>query len=348
MNARIVSLFTVAALCLSLCACGGQPGTDVELGASRMTETATLPVSKAATLSTNNVGATTAPSKKPVHHTTQSVVSTRAMERLHRGNSTWQEVPIEDMKYISLWCFWTFDLQKVITSADYVFSGTILSRKEYEVSLPDKKGESNGPYSRSILEVEIHHTYHGKPPVKGNIIRVCYTHSVSEQIGSALSIDDNGEYVFVTYALNDKYAKEMKKKFPDGYAEEELYADVAFSTPFYDLFAIEDGKVISYAGYFDWDKNVMKKATYPVTSNKIEHGRNGGPYIALSKKDFDTAFANLFKNPETLPTASTWAHDDTTTTTTTTHQTRAATKAGLPTVNTDPTIVWSDPEDGES
>ena len=337
MNTRMVSLFTVAALCLSLCAggCQSQPNNHTTESSTRPDATTT-----AATSDANSFSITNDRIPKSTYHTTAQPTTSRAPEVLKYANYTWQEVPVTKehrwMDYSDL----TLDLRGTVTSTDYAFSGTVLSRKEYDMSRTDKDGKTEPFGSCSIIEVKVNHVYHGKLPINGDIIRLYYNHPLY-LLEKSVVIQDQKEYVFMAQSTDD-------------YAERNpaiaTFTDASISLVYYhDIFPIENENVLVYKPIFDWDKKVMKKVKPGIKTDRISSGETGETYIVLDKKDFDPAFLQLFKNPETLPTSfMRTMRCPTTTTTTTTHQTSAATKAGLPTVNTDPTIVWSDPEDGES
>lgn len=307
----MVSLLAVAALFLSLCACGGgevetnRHEVSGEIGASPSTDT-DLSSSKTVNQPASGTGTTsgeTETTSRQTTTTTQTGTTTRALEVLQRGNSTWKEVPIKEGVYSASNTFSIFDLKKTITNADYVFSGTVVSRKEYEVFWTDKEGKSWGPYSSSIIEVKVDHEYYGKSPVKGNIIKIHYANSLSIVFEKSVRIDDQGEYVFVTRALDDKYVERRKKETPDDGSEPEKYADVYIPSPYYSLLPIDKGTVFMYHQYFSWNNDVMKKVKSNVETDKISSGAiKNGMFIALDKEDFDDAFNQLFENPEALPT----------------------------------------------
>jgi len=312
MKIKVLAILTVTAMCVSLCSCGGQietnsRGKDVELGASPSSEPATSSASETVTQFGSGTGTTVKKADGESDQTTvvKQTTTTRALEVLHRGNSTWKEIPINEGALVSTAIFRDFDLRDTITTADYVFSGTIISRKEYVISWVDKYGELHGSIKKAILEVKINHTYHGKSPVKGNIIKVLYPDSLSIAYKGVALAKDQGEYVFVTWVLDENYVKLREKESPLDGTEVEKYADVYMGTPRYTLLPIEKGNVLAYKGYFDWNKDIMSKAKPSVKTDKISYGQSDPLFVALDKKDFDTAFVQLFENPQILPTAST-------------------------------------------
>lgn len=56
----------------------------------------------------------------------------------------------------------------MISEADYVFSGTVVDRKEYKVQWNDEDGEIWGPYPSSIIKVKVNEEYYGKSPTAGD------------------------------------------------------------------------------------------------------------------------------------------------------------------------------------
>ena len=115
--------------------------------------------------------------------------------------STWKEFSIKDGASYAYSNINNFDLKKTITDADYVFSGTVVSRKEYQVEWIDDS-ETWGPFPNSVIEVRVNKEYNEKSPVNGDIVKVYYPYSLSTVFGGSFLIKDDGEYVFVTRALD--------------------------------------------------------------------------------------------------------------------------------------------------
>lgn len=222
-------------------------------------------------------------------------------------SSRWRETSIKDGEFFSYTHYSEFDLKKIITEADYVFSGTVVDRKEYEVEWTDDNGEKWGPFPSSVIEVKVNKEYYGKSPVDGDIIRVYYPYSLSTVFEGSFIIKDNGEYVFITQALDQEFVERRKKESPDDRFEQEKYADVYISNPSYSLMAKDNGKIFMYHDYFEWDKNNVKNITYDksVKTDKMSSSDliKTGWFISLDEKDFDKSFSQLFEKPEKLPDA---------------------------------------------
>ena len=223
------------------------------------------------------------------------------------STSTWREVPIKDGKSFANSYSTEFDLKKTITDADYIFCGTVVSRKEYEVEWIDDNGEQWGPFPSSVIEVKINKEYYGKSPVEGDIIRVYYPYSLSTVFDGSFIIKDNGEYVFISQALDEEFVQRRRKEVPDDKFEQEKYADVYISSPSYSLMPVDDEMVYMYNGYFGWDEQIMKKAkseksfkTDKMSSSEL---LETGWFVALDEKDFDRSFPQILENPEELPNA---------------------------------------------
>ena len=335
MKTRIVSLLAVTALFLSLCGCGGgvvdpdRYGSGGEIGASPSTgidpsSSKTIHQSGSGTgRASGQTGTTTSQTAA-----TRTGTTTRALEVLRRGNNIWKEVPINDTKGeygIIKSCAPILDPQRIITNADYIFSGTVTSRKEYEIFWTDKDGKQWGPYEGAIIEVKVNHDYYGQSPVEGNTIKIYYPDSLSAEFEDVVWIKDQGEYVFITQALDEEFVQRKKKESPDDQYEQEKYADVYLGNPVNRLFPIEEGNVFAFRGYFNWNDEVMKKVKPDMETDKISYGRADPWFLVLSKQDFDIAFSQLFENPETLPTAKDiFSSDETTTGQTTAAATEVA------------------------
>ena len=146
MKIKVLAILTVTAMCVSLCSCGGQietnsRGKDVELGASPSSEPATSSASETVTQLGSGTGTTVKKVDGESDQTTvvKQTTTTRALEVLHRGNSTWKEIPISEKTSWARGMESVFDLQETIAKADCVFSGTVLTRKEYEVTWKEWK-----------------------------------------------------------------------------------------------------------------------------------------------------------------------------------------------------------------
>jgi len=208
------------------------------------------------------------------------------------------------------------DLKEIITGEKsdksykfntYVFSGKIISRKEFEFSWTDDQGEEWGPFPRAVLEVEITKEYHGGSPVKGNIIRVLYPYSLSDLFDDSVRIKDNSEYVFANcWVLDDKYTDYVKKYAPEDKFESEKYADVITGDSWNSLFPIDDGMVMAYHEFFDHDKEAKKQIlpSDSISTDKLTSSDSlkSGYFTAMRKADFEEAFLRLFENPDKLPT----------------------------------------------
>ncbi len=349
MKRRMASLLAASALLLSLCGCGGgvvdpdRYGSGGEIGASPSTgidpsssKTVDQPGSGTGRAS-GKTGTTTSQTAA-----TRTGTTTRALEVLRRGNNIWKEVPINDTKGeygIIKSCAPILDPQRIITNADYIFSGTVTSRKEYEIFWTDKDGKQRGPYEGAIIEVKVNHDYYGQSPVEGNTIKIYYPDSLSAEFEDVVWIKDQGEYVFITQALDEEFVQRRDKESSDNGSRPEKYADVYIGR-YYNTAVIDNGTVFTHRGYFDWNKDIMKKVKPNAKTDKIPARlTERGAYIALDKQDFDKAFNQILENPETLPTVKNiFAPDETTsgqTTATETHpatgQAAAATGAGTTT-----------------
>lgn len=340
MKRRMASLLAVAALFLSLCGCGGvadpdRHGSGGEIGASPSTgidpsSSKTIHQPGSGTGRASGQTGTTASQTAA----TRTGTTTRALEVLRRGNSTWKEVPIQEGKFGSTASFLGFDLRETITNSDYVFSGKVLSRKEYEVSWTSEKGNLWGPYKSSIIEVEVTQEYYGQSPVEGNTIKIYYPDSLSVEFEDVVWMKDQGEYVFITQALDEEFVQRRNKESSDDGSRPEKYADVYIGR-YYNTAVIDNGTVFTHRGYFDWNKDIMKKVKPNAKTDKIPARLiERGAYIALDKQDFDEAFNQILENPETLPTVETiFAPDETTSgqTEATTGQTETKTTAAATT-----------------
>jgi len=225
------------------------------------------------------------------------------------SNSTtvWTEKEISDATYHVKGTTKKFDLKETINEADYVFSGTIVDREEYEVEWTDENNEHWGPFPSSIIKVKVNKEYHGKSPVNSDIIKVYYPYSLSMIFEGSFLIKDDCEYVFVTRTLDNEFVKKRDKENPDDKFEQEKYADVYISDSSYNLMAIDDGNVFAHYDYFFWDavasKKIKNSNTLKTDMISSETLINNNWFVGLERNDFDESFSKLFKNYEKLPNA---------------------------------------------
>lgn len=221
--------------------------------------------------------------------------------------ASWKEVPIEEGKYEAQGSMQEYDLKKIINEADYVFSGNIVDRKEYEVEWTDENGELRGPFSKSVIEVKINNEYYGESPVSGDSIRVYYPYSLSMDFKGSFAMEEGKEYIFVAKAFDEEFIERRKRETPDSKYEQEKYADVYISDACYDLLPVEDGNVYMYHDYFYWNDEVMdqvKSEEVVATEDVVEPDLiESGWFIALDEQNFENAFLQLFEKPEKLPNA---------------------------------------------
>ncbi|MCL2514053.1 MAG: dockerin type I repeat-containing protein [Oscillospiraceae bacterium] len=231
------------------------------------------------------------------------------------GNVIWKEVPIGP-ELTAMACGLEFDLREKIMESDYVFSGEIVSIKEFEHSYWNSVyKEMIGPFQRTVIEVKLNKEYHGKSPVQGDTIKLLVTYSSSWIFQNDIRFKEGYEYVFVTKILDEKYYEDSKKSHPPGDTVVNFneYAEVVLNGGGWDaLSPIVDGNVIVYHEYFEEEyyyqrgENPKSKTVSPesvrtellTTPESLEMGY----FIALKLDDFEKEFLKLYENPEKLPT----------------------------------------------
>jgi hypothetical protein len=212
----------------------------------------------------------------------------------------WREVPIEDKKYVASGTFMDFDLHEIIADADYIFSGKVVDRREYEVEWIDDYGELWGPFSSSVIEVKINEGYYGQSPVEGDCIKIYYPYSLSAVFDGSFIIQDGSDYVFITNALDEEFVQRRNSEAPDDRFEQEKYADVYISNTCYSLLLVEGDTVIMHHDFFNRNSEVMQrtKSSDSVRSDKMASLElvKTGWFIALDISSFDLAFKGLLRD----------------------------------------------------
>lgn len=223
--------------------------------------------------------------------------------------SYWKEIPIQEGTSFAR-CNGSieFDLKETIMEADYIFSGIIVNRKEYEVEWTDANGQQWGPFPSSVIEAKITHEYYGKSQGKSDIIKIYYPYSLSTVFAGSFLLKEKEEYVFVTQALDEEFVEKRSKNAPNDKFQQEKHADVYISHPSYSIMSINNGTIFMHNKYFSWNKEVMSqiktgKSVTLDTMSSPELIKNGW-FIALDRKKFDKAFMKLLEEPKKLPSAS--------------------------------------------
>ena len=298
MNKKLISLLIIGTIILGLAACAASVNSDPEvITTTEVTEevTSSIPTTSSTEPTTSSTSSTTSSTAAPAANTTTPPPK--------KSNTVWKEVPIEEGKFISKVEPLAFDLRQTIKEIDYVFSGTIIDRKEFEVSWIDENNEQWGPYRKSILEVKIGKEYYGTSPVKDDTITIYYPYSLSEVIEEYFSLKDSAEYVFLARFFDEEYYA-RKPSFDK--LDSQNYADVYISESLSGVMPIENGTVLLYHDYFVWDNDTMSKRRKKgsVRSNRIsaETLLDNGWFIALDLRDFENAFSKLLGRADKLPT----------------------------------------------
>lgn len=210
------------------------------------------------------------------------------------NSSTWKNVEISEQKHFANCMAKKFDLSEIVTGADYVFSGTVINQSEYEVEWKDENNEKWGPFSNSVIEVEINKEYYGESPVGDKTIKVYYPYSMSTLFDKSFCIENNNEYIFITRLLDEEFVKEREKNNPYDKYDQEKYADVYISNTDSNILVVEDDTVFLNKEFFldeIGNECKIKKTSKSVT---ISEGESDW-YIAIDKPKFDKKFLKLFK-----------------------------------------------------
>lgn len=215
------------------------------------------------------------------------------------NKSIWKEIPVPEDVIYSITCgMGKFDLEEIKKEADYVFRGTVVDRKQYEVSWYDEKGEQWGPFTKSVIEVKVNEEYYGTSPVSGDTIKIYYSLPIEADLDGNFKIQDDAEYVFVTKALDEEFVAMKQQTAPDDKYEQEKHADVYIGDTCYDVMSVEDGNVIFYKNYFADYETILSKI---LPKEQLQTNRMTSEYIlklhfaALGLEDFEEAISLIFQ-----------------------------------------------------
>lgn len=221
------------------------------------------------------------------------------------SNTIWTEIPINEGTHKVAFTYAEFDVNELIAKTDYVFSGTVIDRKEYEVQWVDENGESWGPFPSSVIEIQISKEYFGELPVDGNTIRVYYPNSLSAIVDGTFQIKDNCEYIFITRALDEQFVQERAEKSPYDRFEQEKYADVYIPNLRDNVIHVAENNVSVYYELFASNTSYISEAITKesVTSDSVLTPDliNGGEFLFFKKNDFEDMLSKLFESRNNLP-----------------------------------------------
>ncbi len=231
-------------------------------------------------------------------------ITTNSADKPQNGNTVWTEVPIIEGSYKVLPTYFNFDLDNLITEADYIFCGTVVERKEYEVSWTDDNGEQWGPYPSSVIEVKINKDYYGGSHTEGDTIKVYTPESLSADIEGTLQLKENNEYIFITRNLDDAFIAEKAMNAPDDKFEQENHADVYITNSRDNIISISKEGIVAYREFFGKDfvelrdtaSNQLNSVDSVITNDIVE----SNDYIILDKADFEIIFEDIISSRKNI------------------------------------------------
>ena len=205
----------------------------------------------------------------------------------------WHEVEIDRMiKHMSA-MYKPFNLEDIIRDTDLVFSGTVISRKEYEVQWTDNNGEIWGPYRNGVIEVSVGEVYYGHTDKE--IIRIYYPNSFSLKSSGAFLINDNQEYIFMANAFDADFFAE-KAANPNDRFEQHKHADVYINGSRSDIMPVKNGIASVFNGYFKDNEEALSRALpkEEVIGSIPDEARSAGWFLFYRKEDLTKLLMELF------------------------------------------------------
>ena len=221
------------------------------------------------------------------------VTTTEPIHELPDYNTEWHEVEIDRMiKHMSA-MYKPFNLEDIIRDTDLVFSGTVISRKEYEVQWTDNNGEILGPYRNGVIEVSVGEVYYGHTDKE--IIRIYYPNSFSLKSSGAFLINDNQEYIFMANAFDADFFAE-KAANPNDRFEQHKHADVYINGSRSDIMPVKNGIASVFNGYFKDNEEALSRALpkEEVIDSIPDEARSAGWFLFYRKEDLTKLLMELF------------------------------------------------------
>lgn len=212
------------------------------------------------------------------------------------SNTIWNEMEINEGACEITPSYLAFNVDSLISDSDYIFSGTVINRKEYGVSWLDKTGEQWGPYPSSVIEVKINKNYYGNPPTEGETIKVYSPDSLSANIHGSLPLKEGYEYIFITQYLDDEFA--AKKSSNDRF-EQEKHANVYINNFRDNIINISNDDVAVYKEFFS-NSNLISpnniKEIYTLNDVINSNVVNDNNFVLIDKATFNNAFSSMIND----------------------------------------------------
>ena len=189
-----------------------------------------------------------------------------------------------------------FNAERIITGNNYsvntlTFKGKVLKINAYESSWKDNSGEKWGPFSTSILSVEITETYNDSTFKTGDIVNVSFSYVVNAERGT-IKLNENSEYIFIGSWIKDEKYFEYATSVDDTLSWENNpileHTDLFATGVRYGICPVFNENIVIYHGYFSEEELEEKSLDTSVIKNFItspETAENGF-FTVVREKDF--------------------------------------------------------------
>jgi hypothetical protein len=245
--------------------------TTTSTSPARKTTQKTATSSKTTTKTTTSTTNTTSSAEKATTAVTEStqadnttvvtappVTTTVFVPRPPDYGTEWNEVDIKpnDPNQHGSPSLKPFELDVIVNNADLVFRGTIIDRKEYEVSWTDDNGQNWGPNGNGVFEVRVDEVYCGQTDRK--TLRIYFPSRFRQSGNGIFGLNDGQEYIFIANAFDNDYYAHLAEN-PLDRTEPYRHADMYINGTRENAIPIINDIVLPYYDFFKDNESVLAK-----------------------------------------------------------------------------------------
>ncbi len=218
------------------------------------------------------------------------------------STTTWTEVPIGEICGVRSNFYTNYRLRDRITETDYVFSGTVIDRKQYEVAWTDQNGDTEKQYKCAVIEVKVNKEYYGESPAEGDTLKIYVNEILDMPSDDSFMMIEGYEYIFLSKCLDEEYAAENSVNNPYDKSEKEKYADVRLGDLRSCVIPVIDDKVAVFDKLLKWNSDITSEviSADSIPEEIMPPYSYFGKTLSLNLSDFEEVLEYMFSF-ETTP-----------------------------------------------
>lgn len=243
---------------------------------------------------TTTAGTETTQADNTSEVTAPPVTTTVFVSRPPDYNTEWNEVDIKpnDPNQHGSPSLKPFELDVIVNNADLVFRGTIIDRKEYEVSWTDDNGQNWGPYGNGVFEVRVDEVYCGQ--TDRETLRIYFPSRFRQSGNGIFGLNDGQEYIFIANAFDNDYFAHLAENTLDR-TEPYKHADMYINGTRENAIPIINDIVLPYYDFFKDNESVLAKdIPYEEVQELLPEEAKYSTHLRFRKEDIIGDIKELF------------------------------------------------------